>query len=81
MFPLEYFSPAPHPDLPIVDKYIPLPGQRLIGYMIYEKPNTCVVAPKPDRLSNLGWACVMVLGCIPCCISSFYEGFQIAVYE
>lgn len=88
MFPIEYFSPTPHPDLPLVDQYIPLPGQMLIGYMIYEKPNTCFVIPKPGRLSDLGWVSVMVLGClacpfmcIPCCLSPFYEGYQVPIYE
>jgi hypothetical protein len=38
----EYFSRIPRADLPVVEPdYIPLPGQTIVGYHIYERPRGC----------------------------------------
>lgn len=76
-------------DLPIIEpNYVPLPGQMVVGYYVYEKPRGCLTRPKPESLSFLGWASVVCLGflfwplmCVPCCLSACYEGYQVPVYQ
>lgn len=84
-----YFSFNPHPDLPVIsDGYLPLYGDKIIGYMIYEPSSSCLTTPKPSRLNIFGWLSCFLLGffCFPCCFvpcffSSFYDGYQIALYK
>lgn len=85
----EYFSSTPRADLLMVEPpYIPLPGQTIIGYNIYERPKGCFTRPRPSKLSILGWITVFCTAlifwpaaCIPCCISAFYEGYQVPIYN
>lgn len=88
-FPKPYFSDQLRSDLPVYESNIvPLPGQVVIGYMIYEAPTSCFVTPNPSRLNNLGWFSVFILTlffwplmCVPCCINSCYDGYQVPVYR
>jgi hypothetical protein len=83
-----YFSTVRRNDLPVIFETEPMTGQRVIGYMIHERPNGIVTKPKPSKLSGIGWLSVAVLGflfwpvmCVPCCCSGFYEGYQVPVFE
>lgn len=89
MFPEPVFSEIPRLDLRVIPaEHPPLPGQALIGYMIYDTPSSCFVSPRPDRMNGIGWLSVIGLSilfwptmCVPCCLGGCYDGFQIPVYE
>jgi len=79
----------PIEGIPIVEpEYGPLPGEILLGYkIIYGDNAPLFVKPKPDRMSTLGWICVILgviifwpLSCIPCCLSYSYTECQVPVY-
>ena len=59
-----YFSvyklniPVIYPDIP------PLPGQRIIGYMIYQKPQKCFTTPNLRHYSCIGWLTSFALSCV-----------------
>lgn len=83
-----YFSTSKRIDLPVIFETEPMPGQRIIGYYVHEKPNGIITSPKPKKLSGIGWVSVVVLGflmwpvmCVPCCCSALYEGYQVPVFE
>ena len=88
-FPKPYFSSRLRNDLPVVESNIvPLPGQVVIGYMVYEPPNSCVVSPNPGRMNGIGWFSVILLtiffwplSCVPCCMGACYDGYQVPVYD
>lgn len=86
-YPEPYFSPyklnmpVVYPDIP------PIPGQRIIGYMVYNKPNKCLTTPDLRHYSLVGWltsiilSCVFLpLACVPCFCSCYYESYQVVVY-
>lgn len=83
------FSPTLRADLPLLSpETIPLPGQKVVGYMIYESPSTICVSPNPSRLSVGGWLtsgllCLVFwpIACLPCFLGYFYQGYQVPVYE
>lgn len=89
MFPASYFSALPRPDLQVLSPDMPpYPGQELIGYTIYEAPESCLVAPRCERLNFAGWMTSTLLllvcwplTCVPCCCGCFYDGFQVPVYK
>lgn len=88
-FPKPYFSSHLRNDLPVVESNIvPLPGQVVVGYYVYEPPSSCLVSPKPGRLNGIGWFSVFLLtilfwplSCLPCCIGSCYDGYQVPFYD
>lgn len=88
-FPKPYFSHTLRNDLPVFESnVVPLPGQVVVGYMVYDPPRSCLVSPSPSRLSTVGWLSVFFLtllfwpiSCVPCCAGSCYDGYQVPVYN
>jgi nitrate reductase NapE component len=88
-FPEPYFQKNPRPDLEIVSPdTLPVIGQIVVGYMIHDRPDGCLVVPRPSRLSDLGWISAIVLAivfwpvsCVPCCLGGFYNGYQVPVFD
>lgn len=88
-FPEPYFIPAKRSNLPVIESSNgPLPGQTVVGYMIYEAPQSFLTRPKPAKLNFVGWVSCTVLAficwpltCVPCCISCCYDSYQVPVYD
>lgn len=87
-FPKPFFSETPYPELPIVypDNVVIFPDTVIKGYWVYLPPSTqsFFVVPDPSRLSMEGWfssICFAVffwpLSCMPCVLSSCYDGHQV----
>jgi hypothetical protein len=87
-FPKPYFSPTPRISYTTIEPELPpLPGQKVIGYMIYEKPKGLFTEPNFNRLSSSGACCSIILllffwplTCLPCCLSECQTDFQVIVY-
>lgn len=87
-FPKPYFSTTPSAHCVLVDPpEPPLPGTVLIGYMIFDEPQTCLVPPCKEHMNFFGMASVILLGflfwplmCIPCICGASYDGYQYPVY-
>jgi len=83
------FSETRHPVYPVVDSSTgPRRNQRIRGWIIYERPDGCLTAPDPTRVSACGMISIVLLGlffwplmCLPCFCSASYDGYQIPVYE
>jgi len=88
-FPEGRFSTVPAPFYRVIDPPSPpLPGEELVGYMIFDAPDACLVPPCRQNMNGLGILQVVLLAiffwpamCIPCCIGCNYDGFQYPVYS
>jgi hypothetical protein len=87
--PKPYFSIQMRYDLEIIyPNTPPLPGQTIVGYMIYERPKTLFVSPCSRPFGCFGYLSVVALAilfwplsCLPFCLGCSYDGFQVPVYE
>lgn len=86
----QIFSKTKHPTFKIVqpDNHIYNNGQVIIGWWIFYPPKGCCTLPDAGNLSVLGWISSGLflilfwpLTCLPCFLSSCYEGYQIPVYS
>lgn len=76
-------------DLPVVEPDDPPRcGDKLVGYQIYDTPQSILICPRVERLSCVGWMsstllCFTfpVLFFLPCIMSSCQSGYQVPVYE
>lgn len=68
---------------------LPEPDEILLGYQVVnpEMHNKCLVAPKPEKMSFIGWLAVGItallcwpLMCVPCCCAFSYPVYQKPVY-
>jgi hypothetical protein len=88
-FPQPYFSKEPRLGTSIVYEHgTPLPGRRVVGYMIYDRPASCLVPPFRRELNAagcLGSAMLLVVFWpvfwLPFCTGCSYDGFQVPVFE
>lgn len=88
-FPDPVFSEHMHPHLEVIyPTHPPLPGQIIIGYMIYNKPKSCFVPPCQRPMNIYGFCSSFLfilffwpLCCLPFCCNFAYDGFQVPVYQ
>jgi hypothetical protein len=84
-----YFSNEPHPHYRVIYPTHPMShGSCIKGYWVTPPPKGFFTTPKPSEMSTLGYvavtACFLVfwpLTCLPCFCSTFYDGYQIPVYN
>lgn len=87
-FPEPFFSETPYPQYIVVHEIPPLPGEVLIGYMIYPSAKSCCVPPFERPMNFLGYCSIFTLlilfwplSCVPCICGYSYNGYQVPVYK